>query len=527
MACIYKAKNAFNQVWELWPLNMNDLFDIKVNTTNMLDPKITYIFHINQKEFTFTNDELIVITNPNPTNQFKPMSPIQAQAYAVDIEKYVEVYERDFFKNSARIDMALVTTEDLDPEKADEIKQRWKSKYNGVFHDVAVLDKGLTPVPLKFTNKDFEFLNLAGWTKEKILGVYRVPESKLGSSNTNRSGAVIADIAFNREAIQPKLILWDEEFNKEVLPTLNPNIEIRHQNPIPRDRELEVKEARVYLGGLPAQSINEFRDKVFNLPAVDGGDTIIIPKGWIKLTDIGKYVDSDLADDGGDSGGDNATDPSRHDGDEPHLNPDGTDDRDDLPTDERSFDDFHTLVLQSRSVWNKHLRSILLGTSNENFEKTTYVAFKYLIEMTTGMLCKYYGELDIIVDKDEWIYPTAKSAAKDFKETIDSNPSCLEDQWSEHIKDQFDQNIRISKIVNAVIKATVNYAKNTVMEKRGIEKEWVICSNECGHQSKLKGFKSMDTFEIGSTKLKFPGQLKGKFNFSCDCTITSRNVKEK
>ena len=47
-----------------------------------------------------------------------------------------------FFKNSARIDFALTTDEAIDQEKADEIKERWKGKYQGTFHDVAVLDSG-------------------------------------------------------------------------------------------------------------------------------------------------------------------------------------------------------------------------------------------------------------------------------------------------------------------------------------------------------------------------------------------------
>ena len=521
MACIYKSVNRLGQVWELWPLNMNDLFDIKVNNSDLTNPSVKYIFHIDNREFVFDQSELLILHNPNPNSQFMPMSPIQAQAYSVDIEKYVEVYERDFFKNSARIDMALMTDEDLTPTKAEEIKQRWKAKFSGVFHDVAVLDKGLTPIPLKFTNKDFEFLNLAGWTKEKIIGAYRVPVSKLGSSDINRSGAVIADIAFNREAIQPKMVLWDEEFNSGILSTFNPNVEIRHTNPIPRDRELEVKEARTFLGGVPCKTINEFRE-FMNDPPVDHGDEILIPSGWMRLSDIGKAINSDDPN----SGNDSATDPLRHDDDEPHLNPDGSDDRDESPTEGRSFDDFHSLELSARGVWNKHLALIVLGSTKDNIEKTSYVGFDYLVEMTTGTLLKYFGSEGLKINKSDWINPIAKTAAKEIKQTLLSNPKCEVDEWSCYVKDQFDQNIRISKIVNSMIKATINYAKNCVIESKGLKKVWIVGGNECGHRGKVKSFESLDTFEVAATKMKFPCQLTGKLNFTCDCTITT-DQKEK
>ena len=138
-------------------------------------------------------------------------------------------------KFGTRIDFALTTEERIDQEKADELKQRWKEKYQGVFHDVAVLDSGLKPVPLKYTNRDFEFLNLAQWSREKVLASYRVPKSKLGFTEGNRQGNVQDDIAFNRESIQPRLSLWDEEITKEVMPTFNEKIEFKHLNPIPRD----------------------------------------------------------------------------------------------------------------------------------------------------------------------------------------------------------------------------------------------------------------------------------------------------
>ena len=117
MSCIYPARNKLGQVWELWPLNMNDFMDVEISD-GVINPSVNYLFRMNGKDVSFNKKELVVLHYPNPICSFRPMSPIQAQAYAVDIDAYVEIYERDFFKNSARIDMALSTDEDMNQEKS-------------------------------------------------------------------------------------------------------------------------------------------------------------------------------------------------------------------------------------------------------------------------------------------------------------------------------------------------------------------------------------------------------------------------
>ena len=207
---------------------------------------------------------------------------------------------------------------------------------------MAVLSSGLKPIPLKFTNKDFEFLNLAEWSLNKIVSAYHVPLSKLGFKTNDRAGNVTDDISFNRECIQPRLTLFDEELTSGVLSSYDENIELRHYNPVPRDRDLEVKEARVYLSGLPAMTINEYRKETKIGGPVEGGDRMYIPSGWIPLEKVDEFLENQ----NNNTGRNNETDPSRHDDDEPHTNPDGTDDRDDFLTDGRSVSENENTLLK-------------------------------------------------------------------------------------------------------------------------------------------------------------------------------------
>jgi HK97 family phage portal protein len=520
MAAVYLARNKLGQVWELWPLNMNDFEKVEISQpSGPMNPKVIYKFQIDGQEFKFGQEELCLLHYPDPTDPFLPMSPIRAQAYAIDIDNYVEVYERSFFKNSARVDMVLTTEEALDQVKADEIKARWKARYGGSFHDIAVLDSKLKPVPVNYTNKDFEFLALAGWSKEKVLSAFRVPEAKLGAGDSiNRSGGVQVDINFNRESIHPRLTLWDEELSKEVLSSFNQgNVVIRHDDPIPRDRQIELQEVKAFGGGMPVMTPNEIRERWFNLPKVANdpegrADILWVPSKWRPIDE------EDSETQGGTDGDMDANDPTRHDGDQPHENPDGSDDRDDLPTEGRMYA-FETLEADFRDGWVDHIRKAL--NSEESTRDTAPVLFRKavdeLIDLTTRLcMTSFANDLAPEYKNTEWPEVIATIATREFEQII-ANTKCDED-WDSWCSKYFDINPRISKIINSLIRGTINYSKCLHASRAGIQMHWKVNGNECGHRGRVKQTIEDDAlvFKIGESTINFPGET---LNFACDCTI--------
>jgi HK97 family phage portal protein len=519
MSFVYMAKNKLGQVWELWPLNMNDFIKCDVSD-DIVRPTVKYQFKSGNGFIDFDISELIILNYVHPINAFIGASPIQSQAYAQDIDSYIEIYERDFFKNSARIDFALTTDERIDQEKADELKERWKSKYQGYYHDTAILDSGLKPVPISFANKDFEFLNLAQWSREKVLAAYRVPKSKLGFTEGNRQGNVQDDIAFNRESIQPRLTLWDEEITKEVMPTFNENIEFKHKNPIPRDRLIEVQEGRIHVS-VPTMTVNEFREKIHNLEPIDGGDEIFIPKDMIPMSKVQEVIDAGIAI------AETPTDPEDDDrDDEPdsHVNPDGSDDRDDNPTDGRSIDmealgneHFKFLYDKVRNVLHNYLQEKIVNLSHDNFKNDLQGLF---FEITTALvqnMIEYFGIKPIKVDQEDWILPMVDKVVDEFEKTVFKNPRWKDSIWEDYVLNQFNSNPRMSKIVNALSRGSINYVKWLIFTSKGKQMTWIINSNECGHRGKLEKENSLDHFKIGNMRNRFPNEI---LNFSCDCTIT-------
>lgn len=518
MAAIYKARNVLGEIRELWPLNMNwfsGIYNSKgipiTNSTEILPSDVYYVFQYNGQQYTFRNSELMLLYYQHPKDLFLGASPIQQQAYAVDTQNYIEIYERDFFANSARIDMVLKTDATIEESKAKEIKERWLSKFRGKFHDVAVLDSGLTPVPLKYTNQDFQFLELAGWTRDMVVSAYRVPLGKLGlSGSDNRQNSVYVDINFNKECIAPRLSIWDDELT-QIVREFDKKIVVKHDNPIPRDRQLEVQEARIYLSGFPTMTPNEFRKRIHKLPPIDKGDELYVPSSFVPFSKLEKLVNSQLQKPKPPKDP-NDTDPNRHDGDTPHVNPDDTDDRDDLPTSGRIFlpEKTTTAEFYLRNVWNSSIKYYLKDAEVINLKLHDF--FKIMITNSINLFLKY-NDINIEYDINDWINNYSRKLSVEYENTL-GNIS------KDNMLKLVDSNSRLSKICNTAIRSCINYSKFLVLKEQNLDRIWIINSNECGHKGRMKNLSTNTIFKLGNSDIRFPGEL---FNLNCDCTIS---VKE-
>ena len=520
MAMIYPAKNKLGQVWELWPLSMNDYqgYYVDYASENVFVPDVYYYFSILGRVFMFKESELIVLKYPHPRFPWAGCSPIALQMRAIDLERFIEHYEGEFFKNSARPDFAISTEQALDDEKASSIKERWNSIYQGNFHDVAVLDNGTTITPLNFINRDMQLVEMAGWTEDMILAAYHTNKAKLGQSGeVNRSNSVFVDIAWNTDCIAPRLQIWDEQMTKKVIWSYNKKIIMRHDNPIPRDRQLETQESKAYCG-VSTLSINEIRKNIHDVNGVKDGDRILIPNTYIFLDRLDELIDAQIKSRLQPKitpAAEPSADP--HANDKPHLNPDGSDDRDNNPTEGRNIDP----ELYLREVWREEMNKFLNNATEEIFVSQSEYQIKKLVNSTVLYIFK--SAKQEIPSDTEWKNSYVYRAAKELEKSIlyDFNKKSGEVKWEDFIKNQAYSNPKIAKICNTCLRSAINYSKFQIITAFGLEKKWVIDRNVCGHCGRIKSFQTKDFFVIGNTKLQFPGE---SFNLDCDCQLSFVNA---
>ena len=170
-ACVYRKKNELGKTWELWPLDMNDFegiaYDIDSRGSYVknspLKPPLGFKFKIEDKVILFPPESVIWLRYPHPESLWDGFSPIQAQAYITDIDYYLEVYERGFFQNSARIDFILEHEGNINEEEAQRIKDMWTTAFSGSkrSYQPVVTGGGVKVVPITYSNKDFQFLEMS------------------------------------------------------------------------------------------------------------------------------------------------------------------------------------------------------------------------------------------------------------------------------------------------------------------------------------------------------------------------------
>jgi SPP1 gp7 family putative phage head morphogenesis protein len=301
MAFIWKNRNGLGKPAELWPLNVSEFVDFIPGETTK-----EFIKGYRFNQMVFDREDIIYLFYPNPDATFfsslgtqkaqdlfaslAGMSPVQAMNRTVDIEKYIEIYQRDFFENSARPDVILTTRDGakFDEKTRERFLTKWRQKHQGVnkSHEPTVLTN-MDITTLKATNKDFEFARLAGWTKDMLFAAYSVPEGKAGLvKDVNRANQVGIEITFNQECVRPRLDLWDETLTIHLAHEFDERLIIKHDNPVPSDNEFNLKKQEADTKSF-VRTINEIREEQ-GLESVEWGNEPWIPFNLIQPAGVGE-----------------------------------------------------------------------------------------------------------------------------------------------------------------------------------------------------------------------------------------------
>jgi len=287
MAFCQIFSNGLGRPVELWPIPTNYLSRIITGDSNE-DYIKAFEFNGSGKMITLPPEEVLYFRYPHPTSLVYGASPIQAQAHAYDVDLYHRIYQKQFFNNSARPDFALTTDQRVSEPDAKRILGRWLQRHQGPekAHLPALLEMGLKPATLGASAKDFQFMELAKWTRDNVLATYGVPAGKLGLvEDVNRANAEGIDITFNSECIKPRLTGVSGVLNKDLTPRWDPKLYVEFDDPVPRDKQAEHqrKMDRLDRGVI---AINELRE-ADGLKPVDGGDVPTVAAGRVPLSQVG------------------------------------------------------------------------------------------------------------------------------------------------------------------------------------------------------------------------------------------------
>jgi HK97 family phage portal protein len=230
---------------QLWPCRPDRLFPVPSPTEFLTG----WIYQSPDGEkIPLDVGEVLFIRTPNPTDPYGALGPFGSLQATIETQRYADLYNRNYFINSAEPGGILKSPTMLSDDKFEETKTRWRESHRGVAaaHRVAILEGGMTWESTGVTHKDMAYVELDKRQAERIREAKRVHPAMLGiTEDVNRANAEAAWVIHGQMQMIPRLERWKQLLNYELLPmfgkTTGQGFEFDYENPVPEDEEREAR----------------------------------------------------------------------------------------------------------------------------------------------------------------------------------------------------------------------------------------------------------------------------------------------
>ena len=254
-----------------------------------------FVYKLGNQTIKIDPENMVLIKEFNPKELFKGLGTTYAAASAINADNYARDWNRDFFKNGARVDGIIYKDGNMTQAEYKEIKDKWRDQYQGLgkSHRTAVLGGGLKYEAMGMSQADMDFVNLRTFSRDEILALYRVPKTVLGVTDgtATRATAETTEYVFMKETIKPKMQKLVEILNEYILPMYGIDTDemfFTFTDPVPQNQELALQK---YANGLVNgwMSPNEVRS-LEGLPPVENGDAVMTTFSAVPLGEPVKSV---------------------------------------------------------------------------------------------------------------------------------------------------------------------------------------------------------------------------------------------
>ena len=267
--------------WEVWPL--------RPDRVRILPDKQKYIrgfvYLGMMGPVAYTAEEMIWLRYFNPLEEYAGLSPMAPLRLSVDMGLDALKFNRNFFRNSAQLDLIFTTEEAMSDEEVDDFYQRWEKRFKGAgnAHRPAIASFIKDIKTLGFNQREMEFIQGLRWSLEEVSRVYGVPMPLLSDyQRATFTNINAAERLFWRNTMIPEMKFLEEQLNEKLLPRLGyPELRVEFDlKAIEALREDEnsrvTRDTQLLDRGV--LTINEVRRR-HNLPDVPWGDTPFSARG--------------------------------------------------------------------------------------------------------------------------------------------------------------------------------------------------------------------------------------------------------
>ncbi len=149
-------------------------------------------------------------------------SPIDRCRELIGTALALQTFTARFFSSGGRVAGALKVDGKLSQDSIDRLRENWQAIHGGVgnTHKVAILDGGLTYLPLGTDNEKSQLSELQHAINTMIAGTFRVPTWKIGDlTKTSYSNMEAGELGYVTSTLDPFFQCWEDAMRRDLLTT--------------------------------------------------------------------------------------------------------------------------------------------------------------------------------------------------------------------------------------------------------------------------------------------------------------------
>jgi HK97 family phage portal protein len=261
--------------YQLWPLSPTWIFRIPSPDRPFYDLSVM------GRSMTVPAEDVIYIRRHELLNPFARGTGIGVSlGDTIDMDAYAHKFLKSFFFNGARPDMIIAlpgATEDV----IADFQQKFENQTRGPLraHRTFFADDDIKVTELKNDIGATQSLPLLDHIRDTFISVYGVPPEIMGVlENANRATINQAMTIFARETLMPRLELFADEWQRQLVPLFDDRLLLSYTNPVPEDDDFKLDVARAAPWSLSAREWRQLggwntKDSDFNFHMVPMGLT--------------------------------------------------------------------------------------------------------------------------------------------------------------------------------------------------------------------------------------------------------------
>lgn len=207
----------------------------------------------------------------------------------IDMDTYAHKFLKSFFFNGARPDM-IISLPGASEEVIGDFQQKFENQTRGPVraHRTFFADEEIKVNELKNDVGANQSIPLMDHIRDTFISVWGVPPEIMGVlENANRATINQAMTIFARETLMPRLELFADEWQRQLIPLFDENLLLSYTNPVPEDDDYRLDVAKAAPWSLSAR---EWRSLGGWNTKEDDFDFHMIPVGLTATNDPSKPI---------------------------------------------------------------------------------------------------------------------------------------------------------------------------------------------------------------------------------------------